>query len=127
GRPAPTALLAARLGAVREAPSPAYASAADPLWMGQPFEDTSVLERQDVKARRLGTGVQLTDPGQEFLGLGHLLDHEGEGLRGVLLLEDRVGDPPQLRELAIEAHDATGEVHHEDTVGRGLEVGGPAR
>src|SRR2546426_10798062 len=91
------------LGDVAEAPHAAHALAADALGLGVALEDPAVLEGEDVEARGLGSGVEVTHLGAEALRAGELLQHERDRLRVVPRLEDRVRDAPQLGELAVEA------------------------
>ncbi len=109
------------LGDVTEAPHPTHARAADALGLRVALEGPPVLEGEDVEARRLGPGVQLTYLRAEGLRIRELLQHKGDRLRVVPRLQHRVRDAPQLGELAVAADDPAGEVHHQDPVRRRLE------
>src|SRR5207253_9787403 len=110
-----------RRGEGAEAPHASDALPGDPLGLREALVEAAVLERQDVEAGRVGSRVQLAYLAEESRGVGELLQHERERWSAVLRLEDGVGDPPQLRERAVEADDVARQVHHQDPVRRGFE------
>jgi len=114
-------LRAAPLRHVAEAPHPAGHLPALALRLRVPLEDAPVLELQHVEALGLGRVVELVDLVEEPLRIGELVEHGGDGRLVVTLRHHRVGDPPQVHELAVVADDAPVAVHHQDAVRRRVE------
>ncbi len=63
---------------VAETPDPTVGTTVDQPWARRPLQNPAILEVEEVVAGGLGLRIELADLGEKVLGIGKLVEHEGE-------------------------------------------------